>query len=125
VAYVNFCAVMLFFRSSNLVGTATAVLIGTGLFAREREANTFEFLLARPVSRSSLLWQKWWPCAVLLTVPIFLVNATALPWSWSIEYDLPVWELLLASVHATAFALTFLTLTMFVSIVVRVQAHVA
>lgn len=124
-AYVNFCAVMLFFRSANLVGTATSVLIGTGLFAREREANTFEFLLARPVSRSSLLWQKYWPCVVVVTVPMFVVNATALPWSWSIDYDLPVWELLLATVHAAVFAVAFLTLTMFVSIVVRVQAHVA
>lgn len=125
IAYRNWCAVMLFFRSTNLVGTATAVLVGTGLFAREREANTFEFLLARPASRSSLLWQKFWPCALVVTVPIFVVNATVIPWSWSIELDLPKWELFLASVHAAVFALAFLTLTMYVSIRIRVQAHVA
>ena len=125
VAYLNWCAVMLFFRSTNLVGTAAAVLIGTGLFARERESNTFEFLLARPVSRSSLLWQKFWPCALVVTLPIFIINATAIPWSWSLELDLPKWELFLASSHAAIFALTILSLTMFVSIFVRVQAHVA
>lgn len=124
-AYTNWCAVMLFFRSTNLVGTATSVLIGTGLFAREREADTFEFLLARPISRSSLLWQKFWPCAIVVTLPIFIVNATMLPWSWSIGLDLPKWELFLASLHAAIFALAFLTLTMYVSIVVHVQAHVA
>ncbi|MFT4515814.1 MAG: ABC-type transport system involved in multi-copper enzyme maturation permease subunit [Planctomycetota bacterium] len=125
VAYINWCAVMLFFRSCNLVGTATAVLVGTGLFAREREANTFEFLLARPTSRSSLLWQKFWPCAIVVTVPIFIVNASVLPLTWSLELDLPKWELFLASVHAAIFALAFLTLTMYVSIIVHVQAHVA
>ena len=125
IAYLNWCSVMLFFRSTNLVGTAAAVLIGTGLFAREREANTFEFLLARPVSRSSLLWQKFWPCALVVTLPIFIVNATVVPWSWTLALDLPKWELFLASVHAAVFALAFLTLTMLVSIVVRVQAHVA
>ncbi len=125
VAYLNWCAVMLFFRSTNLVGTAASVLIGTGLFAREREANTLEFLLARPISRSSLLWQKFWPCAVVVTAPIFIVNATAIPWSWQLELDLPKWELFLASLHAAIFALAFLTLTMYVSIIVRVQAHVA
>ena len=125
VAYLNWCAVMLFFRSTNLVGTAMSVLIGTGLFARERESNTFEFLLARPVSRSSILWQKFWPCALVVTVPIFLVNATAIPWSWTLELDLPKWELFLGCVHAASFTLLFLTMTMYLSIVVRVQAHVA
>jgi len=125
IAYLNWCAVMLFFRSANLVGTAAAVLIGTGLFARERESNTFEFLLARPVSRSSLLWQKFWPSALVVTLPIFIVNATAIPWSWTLELDLPKWELFLASLHAAIFALAIFCLTMLVSILVRVQAHVA
>jgi len=125
IAYLNWCAVMLFFRSANLVGTAAAVLIGTGLFARERESHTFEFLLARPVSRSSLLWQKFWPCALVVMVPIFVISATVVPWSWTLDLDLPKWELFLASLHAAVFALAFLTLTMYVSIVVRVQAHVA
>jgi len=125
IAYLNWCAVMLFFRSTNLVGTATSVLVGTGLFAREREANTFEFLLARPVSRTSLLWQKLWPCAIVVTLPIFLVNATVIPWSWTLELDLPKWELFLASCHAAVFALALLMLTIYVSIIVRVQAHVA
>jgi len=43
----------------------------------------------------------------------------------TLDLDLPKWELFLASVHAAVFALLFLTFTMFVSIVVRVQAHVA
>lgn len=125
IAYTNWCATMLLFRSCNLVATAAAVLIGTGLFARERENNTLEFLLARPVSRGSILFQKLWPSALIVTLPIFLVNATAIPWSWTMDLYLPVWELFLGSMHAAVFALTVLLLTSWASIALRVQAHVA
>ena len=125
IAYVNFCAVMLFFRSTNLVGVAAAVLFGTGLFAREREAQTLEFLLAQPVSRSRILWAKFWPCAICTTVPIFLVNLSALFWSRCIDLELPVTELMLASLHAAIFVLAFLAATTWLSVRCRVQAHVA
>lgn len=125
VAYLNWCAVMLFFRSANLVGTAAAVLFGTGLFAREREAQTFEFLLARPVSRGHILWAKFWPCALSLMLPIFVVNLSAIHWSRHIELDVPLGPLLLASLHAASFALLFLSLTTWLSVICRVQAHVA
>ncbi|MFN3240073.1 MAG: ABC transporter permease [Planctomycetota bacterium] len=125
IAYINWCATMLLFRSCNLVATAAAVLIGVGLFARERENHTLEFLLARPVSRGSILWQKTWPSLLVVTVPIFVVNASAIPWSWVIEYDLPAYELFLGSLHAAIFAATVLLMTIWMSIRLRVQAHVA
>lgn len=125
LAYINWCATMLLFRSCNLVATAAAVLIGVGLFARERENSTLEFLLARPVSRGAILWQKVWPSLLVVTVPIFVVNASAIPWSWSIELDLPKWELFLGTLHAAIFAATMLLMTTWTSIVLRVQAHVA
>ena len=125
IAFTNWCATMLLFRSCNLVATAAAVLIGTGLFARERENNTLEFLLARPVSRAAILWQKFWPSLLVVTVPIFVVNATAIPWSRTIELDLPAWELFLGSLHAAVFAAAVLLLTCWMSLRLRVQAHVA
>lgn len=125
IAYLNWCAVMLFFRSTNLVGTAAAVLFGTGLFARERENQTFEFLLSRPIARGRILWQKTWPTALCVTVPIFLVNLSAIFWSRRIGLDLPLWELLLGSLHASIFALALLGATTWLSVRLRVQAHVA
>ncbi|MBL8756644.1 MAG: ABC transporter permease subunit [Planctomycetes bacterium] len=125
IAYLNWCAVMLFFRSTNLVGTAAAVLLGTGLFARERENQTFESLLALPVSRGRMLWQKVWPPALCLVVPVYLVNASAIFWSRQIDLDLPKWELFLASTHAAVFMLLFFLLTTYLSVRLRVQAHVA
>jgi ABC-type transport system involved in multi-copper enzyme maturation permease subunit len=125
IAFVNYCAIMLFFRSTNLVGLAAAVLLGTGLFAREREAQTFEFLLARPVSRGHILWAKFWPCSLCVTLPLFAVNFSAIFWSHRVDLDLPPWELLLGSVHAASFVLMFLAFTTWISVLCRVQAHVA
>lgn len=125
IAYRNWVAVMLFFRSTNLVGVAAAVLFGTGLFARERENLTFEFLLSRPIARGSILWQKLWPAALCTVLPVFAVNTSALYWSTRIDETLPVAELFLATGHAAAFLLFVLTLTAWVSLRLRVQSHVA
>ena len=125
IAYRNWVAVMLFFRSTNLVGVAAAVLFGTGLFARERENLTFEFLLSRPIARGAILWQKLWPAALCTTVPLFVVNASALYWSHCVEETLPIPQLLLATLHAAVFLLFVLALTTWVSLRLRVQAHVA
>ncbi len=125
VAYRNWIAAMLFFRSVNLAGIAAAVLFGTALFAREREAQTFEFLLARPVSRARILFEKSWPTALCVTIPIFLANWSAIFWSHQIELVLPFWTVTLASAHAAVFVLCLLAFTTWVSVLCRVQAHVA
>ncbi|HEX6810181.1 MAG TPA: ABC transporter permease subunit [Planctomycetota bacterium] len=125
VAYRNWISVMLYFRSVNLAGIAASVLLGTALFAREREAQTFEFLLARPVSRGRILFEKCWPTVLCVAVPIFLANWSAIFWSRQIDLELPFGELTLASVHAAAFVLCFLGFTTWVSVLSRVQAHVA
>ena len=125
IAYRNWVAVMLYFRSVNLVGIAAAVLMGTALFARERETQTLEFLLARPVSRTHILLHKSWPTALCVVVPIFLVNWSAIWWSAQIELELPFHEVTLASIHAAAFVLAFLAATTWLSILCRTQAHVA
>ncbi|MBM3972561.1 MAG: hypothetical protein FJ301_00445 [Planctomycetes bacterium] len=125
IAYTNWAAVMLLFRSTNLVCVAAAVLFGTGLFARERENQTFEFLLSRPISRGAILWQKSWPTALCLLLPIFLVNLSAMHWSRQIDLELPLVELLLCSLHASMFVLCFLAGTTWLSVLMRTQAHVA
>ena len=125
VAYRNWVALMLFLRSSNLVGVASAVLFGTGLFARERENQTFELLLSRPVSRGSILWHKVWPVSLCVIVPLFVVNASAMLWSRAIDESIPPYELFLATTHAAVFLLMFLLGTTWLSVRFRVQAHVA
>lgn len=125
VAYRNWLAVMLFFRSVNLLGIAASVLLGTALFARERETQTMEFLLSRPVSRAAILWQKSWPTALCVTVPIFVMNTASIVVSRAIDMDVPLWPLQLANMHGCLFVLMILAFTTFVSVKCRTQAHVA
>ena len=125
VAYRNWIAVMLYFRSVNLLGIAASVLLGTALFARERETQTLEFLLSRPISPSAILWQKSWPVALCVLLPIFVVNTSAIWFSRSIDLELPFWPVQLANLHGSLFVLMILAFTTFVSSRCRAQAHVA
>lgn len=125
VAYRNWIAVMLYFRSVNLLGIAASVLLGTALFARERETQTMEFLLSRPVTAGAILSGKLWPTALCVLVPIWAVNLLAIPLSWTIELDLPLWPMVLANLHGCLFVFAVLCLTVYVSIRCRLQAHVA
>jgi ABC-type transport system involved in multi-copper enzyme maturation permease subunit len=125
IAYRNWMALMLYFRSVNLAGIAASVLLGTALFARERENQTLEFLLARPVSRARILFDKSWPTVLCVAVPVFLANWTAIFWSRQIDLDLPFDRLTLCSLHGALFVLTILAFTTWVSVLCRVQAHVA
>lgn len=125
LAYRAYMAVQLFFKGTNVVGIACAVLLGTGLIARERENHTLEFLLARPLGRSRLLWAKAWPVALCLVVPIFVTSWTAIPLSWSIGFDLPFRELTLCCAYSSLFVLMFFALTLFASVLCRTQVHVA
>ena len=107
------------------MGIAAAVLFGTGLVARERECLTLEFLLARPISRSRVLFAKFAVAATAIVIPIFLVSWSAIPWSLMIDEHLPFWELTLASIHSSIFVLAFLSFTMICSVLARNQVQAA
>jgi ABC-2 type transport system permease protein len=124
-AYASYMAIQLFFKGTNVVGISCAVLLGTGLIARERENQTLEFLLGRPVHRSRVLFDKFVVTALCVAVPIFLTSWSAVPLSWVIDEDLDFTGVTLGSMHAAAFAVMFLALTTFWSVLLRTQVHVA
>lgn len=127
VAYKNFMALQIFFKGVNLCGIAAAVLMGTGIIARERENQTLEFLMARPVSRSWILWSKFWVIAVVVVIPIFLTTWSAIPISWDIDppQDLPFANLTLGAFHNSVFVLMILALTTLCSVFFTNQLHTA
>jgi len=125
VAYSSFMAIQIFFKGVNLCGIAAAVLMGTGIIARERENQTLEFLMARPVSRSWILWSKFWVIAVAVVVPIFLSTWSAIPISWEIDETLPFANLTLGAFHSSVFVLMILALTTLCSVVFTNQLHTA
>ncbi|MEZ5965712.1 MAG: ABC transporter permease subunit [Planctomycetota bacterium] len=124
-AYNAYMAVQLFFKGTNIVALAFGVLLGTGIIARERENQTLEFLLARPISRSRVLRSKFLVVAAAMVLPIVLTSMSAVPLSWAVEEQLDWRRVLAASTHAAAFALVFLAATTAVSVVCRNQVHVA
>ncbi|MBK8976583.1 MAG: ABC transporter permease subunit [Planctomycetes bacterium] len=126
-AYLAYMAVQMFFKGINIVGIAAAVLMGTGLIARERENQTLEFLLARPVSRSRILAAKYVVVGLAVVVPIFLTSWTAVPLSRieSVAQDLPFDRVTIASLHNAAFVLLVYTATLVFSILARAQVHAA
>jgi ABC-type transport system involved in multi-copper enzyme maturation permease subunit len=126
-AYRAYMAVQMFFKGVNMVGIAAAVLLGTGLIARERENQTLEFLLARPVSRSRILWDKFWVVAVAVAIPIFVTSWTAAPLSRlpSVDETLPLGPVTLCAMHNTAFVWAVLALTTLFSVMARSQVQVA
>ncbi len=111
-AFLAYMAVQLFFKGVNIVGVAGAVLMGTGLVARERENQTLEFLLARPVSRSRILAAKFGVVAVCLVVP-------------SVDHDLPFDRVTIAAFHNACFVLLVLAGTTLCSVLSRTQVHTA
>lgn len=126
-AYRAYMAIQMFFKGVNIMGIAAAVLLGTGIIARERENQTLEFLLARPISRSRILWSKFWVTAVVIVVPIFLTSWTAIPLSRlpGIDVELPFGVVTLCCVHASVFCVGILALTTLISTVARSQVVTA
>ena len=124
-AFLSYMAVQMFFKGVNVAGIACAVLLGTALIARERENQTLEFLLARPISRAKILWSKYWVTALAITVPIYATSWSAIPLSAHLDWHLPFGAVTLGAFHSSVFVLMFFTLTCLFSVVCRNQVHVA
>ncbi len=124
-AFAYFMAIQLFFRAINFCGIAFAVLLGTCLVARERENHTLEFLLARPISRSRILWSKFWVTGLALTIPIFLTSWSTILLSSYMGFSLSFANLSLGAFHSSLFVLGMLALTTLCSVIFRSQMHAA
>jgi len=125
IAFRNYMAVQMFFKGSNVAGIACAILLGTGLIARERENHTLEFLLARRVSRSAILWRKFWVVALCVSVPVYVTSWAALPIVASIDQELTFAAVTQAATHASLFLILILALCTVFSTFCRYQVHVA
>jgi ABC-type transport system involved in multi-copper enzyme maturation permease subunit len=124
-AYRAYMALQVFFKGANVLGICFAAVFGALLIAAERENQTLEFLLSRPVSRRRLLNTRLGVMAAALVLPIFATSWSAIPLGWLIDERLPFAEVTLASAYASSFCVMFLTLTAVCSTRFRTQLHVA
>ena len=124
-AFRGYMAVQMFFKGINVAGISCAVLLGTGMIARERENQSLEFLLARPLSRTRILWSKFWVTAAAVLVPIFVSSWSAIPLADYIGESLPFAEVTMGAFHSASFVLAFLALTCLLSVICNGQMQVA
>ena len=125
MAFSAYMGVQMFFKGANIVGISCAVLLGTGLIARERENQTLEFLLSRPITRSRILFGKFAVCAVAVVLPIFITSWTSIPLAGLVEEKLSFREVTLGAFHSSSFVLLFLSITLMCSVWFRTQVHAA
>ena len=124
--YGDYYTLQAFFKGVNICGTSAAVLVGTGLIARERENHTLEFLMTRPISPSRILFEKFTIASIGLVIPIFLVCWSGVPLSaWLVGEELSFAGVTLAAMHASIFILCILAVTTLCSVIFRLQAHTA
>ncbi len=98
------------------IGTILAIIIGMNLIAGEKVSKTLEFLLARPISRSSLYLTKFSAGLFSLTLVIFVSTVTLYIISVIMGYELLAGDLLVSTLisfigFVFVFTLTFLLST--------------
>ncbi len=124
-AYAAYVAIQHFYKGINIVGIATAVLLGTGTIAKERERGSFEFLTSRPISRDKILFSITGVLTLCLIVPIF-ITSMAIAWLAPISgQSLPLHGLVHGAIHSSLFVELILLLTLFFSVLMKTQVQVA
>lgn len=108
-----------YFKGCNTVGVAAAVLFACGAVAGESQRGTFEIWLARPVTRTRLLLERFFAGAFSVAVPVFASSlcVPAMLKVKEIPIDFDTRLLLLASAHQSLFLLAIYALTFFASTV--------
>jgi len=102
-----------FFKSCNTLGAAAAVLFAMGAIAGEAHRATLEIWLARPVTRTRLLTERFVAGLTALAIPIFATSLTIPKLLETVDETMAYGELMWCSLHATLFvgmiyAVTFL-----------------
>ena len=93
-----------FFKGCSALGTAAGVLFAASAIAGEAHRGTLEIYLARPVSRTRLMTERWIGGLVALVTPVF-VSSMTIPWLLEsmVEESMGYGDLLRCAVHMSLF----------------------
>lgn len=100
-----------FFKGCNVLGAVAAVLFAMGAVAGEAHRGTLEIWLARPVSRTRLLGERWLQGALSLCLPVILTTLTIPPLLARIDIESRLSPYLWAALHQCLFLLCIYALT--------------
>ncbi len=104
-----------FFKGCNALGTAAAVLFAAPAVAGEVHRGTFELWLARPVSRTRLISERYLAGALALVAPIFLSSLTIPALAERVEQYESYGPYLWCSLHQSLFLLALYSITFLLS----------
>lgn len=104
---VGFLNSQIFFLMLPLLLGILAISLGSSLLAREEQDKTVESLLARPVSRSSLLLGKSGAGTLILTVVTLVGLGTTLITATIVDIAVPIMNIALATFACFVLSLSF------------------
>lgn len=100
-----------FFKGCHSLGAAAAILVAAGAVAGEAHRGTMEIWLSRPLSRRTILLERYALGALAVAVPIFATSAT-IPWLFDlVDEKVRLAPFLLGAVHESIFLLAIYSLT--------------
>ncbi|MFT5049379.1 MAG: ABC-2 type transport system permease protein [Chlamydiales bacterium] len=100
-----------YFKACNTLGAAAAVLFAVGAVAGEAHRGTLELWLARPVSRTRLLTERYLFGLFALTLPIFASSASIPSLLATVDETMQMSDLMLCSVHSSLFLASIYSVT--------------
>lgn len=100
-----------FFKAINALGAAAAILFAIGVVAGEVHRGTLEVWLARPVTRTRLLTERYALGLLSIAIPVFASSAT-IPWLLSmVDESMQMADLMRCSLHSFLFVLCIYSVT--------------
>tara|TARA_B100000029_G_scaffold39773_1_gene37137 strand:- start:1366 stop:2226 length:861 start_codon:yes stop_codon:yes gene_type:complete len=87
--------------------------VGANMLARDEEDGTLDFILAHPVSRTALFWGRFL-ANTLVTIILMLIAwaSLLLTMTWSENFSIPAFDLLLPFVSMFGIMMFFMTLSL-------------
>ncbi|MGB2896674.1 MAG: ABC transporter permease subunit [Anaerolineales bacterium] len=97
--------------------------VGAGLLARDEERGTLDLILAHPVSRTTLFWGRFL-ATTLVTIILLLISwaSLLLSMTWSENFTIPAFELLLPFVSLFGIVMFFMTLALLFSMLLSARS---
>ena len=97
--------------------------VGASLLARDEERGTLDLILAHPVSRTTLFWSRLL-ATTLVTIMLLLISwaSLLLPMTWSENFTIPAFGLLLPFVSLFGILMFFMTLALLFSMLLPARS---
>ncbi|MCK4741805.1 MAG: ABC transporter permease subunit [Anaerolineales bacterium] len=97
--------------------------VGASMLARDEERGTLDLILAHPVSRTTLFWGRFLATTLVIIILLLICwAALLLSMTWSENFTIPAFELLLPFVSLFGILMFFMTLALLFSMLLPARS---